>query len=43
VALAGGAGKVEVVRDLGADLAVDYGRDGWEKQVRDAAGSVTNS
>jgi len=40
VALAGGAGKIEVVRDLGADLAVDYGRDGWEKQVRDAAGEV---
>ena len=40
VALAGGAGKVEVVRDLGADLTVDYGRDGWEKQVRDAAGEV---
>jgi NADPH2:quinone reductase len=40
VALAGGAGKVEIVRNLGADLAVDYGRDGWEKRVRDAAGEV---
>lgn len=40
VGLAGGAGKIEVVRHLGADLAVDYGRDGWEKQVRDAAGEV---
>lgn len=40
VALAGGRGKLELVRNLGADLAVDYGRDGWEKQVRDAAGEV---
>jgi NADPH:quinone reductase len=40
VALAGGAGKIEVVRDLGADVAVDYSRDGWERQVRDAAGEV---
>jgi NADPH:quinone reductase len=40
VALASGAGKIEVVRNLGADLAVDYGRDDWEKQVRDVAGEV---
>jgi NADPH:quinone reductase len=40
VALAGRPGKLEVVRDLGADLAVDYSRAGWEKQVRDVAGEV---
>jgi NADPH:quinone reductase len=40
VALAGGAGKIEVVRDLGVDLAVDYSLDDWERRVRDAAGEV---
>ena len=29
-----------LARDLGADLTVDYSRDGWEKQVRDVAGEV---
>jgi NADPH2:quinone reductase len=40
VALAGGASKIEVVRDLGVDLAVDYGLDDWEARVRDAVGEV---
>jgi NADPH2:quinone reductase len=40
VALAGQPRKLAVARDLGADLTVDYRRDGWEKQVSDAAGEV---
>ncbi len=40
VALAGQPRKLALARDLGADLAVDYSRDGWDTQVRDAAGQV---
>jgi len=40
VALAGHPRKLALARDLGADLAVDYSRDGWERQVRDATGQV---
>ena len=40
VALAGQPRKLALARDLGADLTVDYSRDGWERQVRDAAGQV---
>jgi NADPH2:quinone reductase len=40
VALAGHPRKLALARDLGADLTVDYSRDGWERQVRDAAGQV---
>ena len=40
VALAGQPRKLALARDLGADLTVDYSRDGWDKQVRDAAGEV---
>jgi NADPH2:quinone reductase len=40
VALAGQPRKLAVARDLGADLTVDYRRDGWDEQVRDAAGQV---
>jgi len=40
VALAGQPRKLAVARDLGADLTVDYSRDGWEKRVRDATGEV---
>ena len=40
VALASQPHKLAVARDLGADLTVDYRRDGWEKQVSDAAGEV---
>jgi NADPH2:quinone reductase len=40
VALAGHPRKLAVARDLGADLTVDYRHDGWERQVRDAAGQV---
>jgi NADPH:quinone reductase len=40
VALASQPRKLALARDLGADLTVDYGRDGWEKQVRDFAGQV---
>ncbi|MFI1502116.1 zinc-binding dehydrogenase [Streptomyces platensis] len=34
IGLAGGAAKVARVRELGADLAVDYTRDGWPSLVR---------
>jgi NADPH2:quinone reductase len=40
VALAGQPRKLAIARDLGADLTVDYSHDGWDKQVRDAAGEV---
>ncbi len=40
VALAGQPRKLAIARDLGADLAVDYSRDGWDEQVRDAVGPV---
>ena len=40
VALAGQPRKLAIARDLGADLTVDYSRDGWEQRVRDAAGEV---
>jgi NADPH2:quinone reductase len=40
VALVGQPRKLAIARDLGADLTVDYSRDGWDKQVRDAAGEV---
>jgi NADPH:quinone reductase len=40
VALAGQPRKLALARELGADLAVDYSRDGWDTQVRDAAGQV---
>jgi NADPH2:quinone reductase len=40
VALAGGERKLAVARDLGADLAVDYGDEGWPSRVREAVGRV---
>jgi NADPH2:quinone reductase len=40
VALASQPRKLAIARDLGADLTVDYSRDGWDKQVRDAVGEV---
>jgi NADPH2:quinone reductase len=40
VALAGQPRKLALARDLGADVTVDYSHDGWERQVRDAAGEV---
>ena len=40
VALAGQPRKLAIARELGADLTVDYRRDGWDEQVRDAAGQV---
>ena len=38
VALAGGRAKVERVRSLGADIAVDYTEEGWADQVREQLG-----
>ncbi|WBQ01835.1 zinc-binding dehydrogenase [Kribbella sp. CA-293567] len=35
VGLAGGADKTKLVRDLGAQLAIDYTRTGWPGQVED--------
>jgi NADPH2:quinone reductase len=40
MALASQPRKLAIARDLGADLTVDYSRDGWDKQVRDAVGEV---
>ena len=40
VALAGQPRKLALARDLGADVTVDYSRDGWEQQVRELAGQV---
>ena len=40
VALAGQPRKLALARDLGSDVTVDYSRDGWERQVRDAVGEV---
>lgn len=40
VAAAGGACKVEVVRDLGADVVVDYREPGWTERVREAVGGT---
>ena len=40
VGAAGGARKTEVVRSLGADLAVDYGAPDWTSRVRAAVGAV---
>lgn len=36
IALAGGAEKVDLVRTLGADVAIDYRLDDWSDQVRKA-------
>lgn len=38
VGAAGGAAKTGAVRELGADVAVDYDRPGWAGEVRDALG-----
>ncbi|NGN67140.1 zinc-binding dehydrogenase [Streptomyces sp. A7024] len=38
VGAAGGPAKTAAVRELGADLAVDYNEPGWDKSVRDALG-----
>ena len=40
VALAGQERKLAVARELGADVAVDYRREDWPGQVREAAGQV---
>jgi NADPH2:quinone reductase len=38
VGLAGGPAKLDRVRGLGADLAVDYTEPGWDQRVRDGLG-----
>lgn len=38
IAVAGGQGKLDVARGLGADLGIDYREPGWAAQVREAAG-----
>jgi NADPH2:quinone reductase len=40
VALVGGERKLAVVRDLGADVVVDYSDAGWPSRVREDAGRV---
>ncbi|HEY1174596.1 MAG TPA: zinc-binding dehydrogenase, partial [Phytomonospora sp.] len=41
VGLAGGEAKLKLVRDAGADTAVDYREPGWPDRVREAVGTVT--
>ncbi|MEV0621296.1 zinc-binding dehydrogenase [Nonomuraea sp. NPDC050404] len=41
IGAAGGPAKVAAVRELGADLAVDYDRPSWEREVRDWLGGDT--
>lgn len=41
IGTAGGAAKVELVRTLGADLAVDHTREDWPAAVRSAGRAVT--
>lgn len=38
IGAAGGSAKGEVVRELGADVAVDYRQAGWSERVREANG-----
>ncbi|GII00182.1 zinc-binding dehydrogenase [Planobispora takensis] len=40
VAVAGGARKVALARDLGADVAIDYLEPDWADRVREATGGV---
>ncbi|GIJ46454.1 NADPH:quinone reductase [Virgisporangium aliadipatigenens] len=40
VAAAGGARKIALARDLGADAAVDYTAEGWTAAVRETAGGL---
>jgi NADPH2:quinone reductase len=40
VAAAGGARKVELARDLGAEVVVDYREPGWTERVRAAVGGA---
>jgi NADPH2:quinone reductase len=40
VAAAGGAGKLALARELGADVLVDYLRPDWGRAVRDAVGGL---
>ena len=40
VAAAGGTRKLDVARDVGAQMVVDYLDDGWAGHVRDAVGGV---
>lgn len=40
IAAAGNARKLALARDLGADIVVDYTRDGWPGEVRDATGGI---
>jgi len=40
VAAAGGPRKLDLARDLGAEVAVDYREPGWVEQVREAVGAL---
>ncbi|MEV4255908.1 zinc-binding dehydrogenase, partial [Spirillospora sp. NPDC049652] len=40
IGAARGARKLELVRELGADAAIDYSEPGWTKQVLEATGGV---
>jgi NADPH2:quinone reductase len=40
VAAAGGSRKLQIAHELGADLAVDYTREGWTNEVAEACGEL---
>lgn len=40
IAVAGGTRKVELARELGADVVVDYREPGWSERVREAVGGA---
>lgn len=40
VALAGGRRKLDLARELGADITIDYRRDGWEAELQMLAGGL---
>ncbi|MGW4214628.1 zinc-binding dehydrogenase [Lentzea sp. NPDC004789] len=40
IAAARGERKLALVRELGAEVTVDYSLDGWQDQVRDASGDI---
>ncbi|MGI8859104.1 MAG: PPOX class F420-dependent oxidoreductase, partial [Rubrobacteraceae bacterium] len=40
IAAVGGARKVELARELGADMTVDYREPGWTDRIREATGGV---
>ncbi|MFD8492853.1 zinc-binding alcohol dehydrogenase family protein [Amycolatopsis sp. NPDC059657] len=40
IATANSAAKLEFAKELGADIAIDYSREGWDDEVREATGGA---